>query len=349
MENMKQRNKLIIFVFCFLVFFIFIWQQIYLPLNSSDTEDRLFLIERGQNLFQISGNLEKQVIKDRFSFNLYVFLKGGAGRLQAGEYAFNPSMSIARIADKIISGDVAKETILIPEGWNLKDIAWYLENKGMFQAEELFELVGFPLIDYSHNSDLSELKDFSSDHDFLTDKPKNIGLEGYLFPDTYEIKRNSSLEEIVRKILDNFGKKLSGELREEIKRQEKTIFEIITIASLIEKEVKTPEEKKIVSGILWKRLKNKIPLQVDATINYITGKKTTKVLIQETKIDSPYNTYKYGGLPLGPICNPGIESIISALYPESSEYSYYLSTSEGETLFSKTLEEHNLKKAQYLK
>ena len=121
------------------------------------------------------------------------------------------------------------------------------------------------------------------------------------------------------------------------------------MASLIEKEVKTPEDKKIVSGILWKRLENSIPLQVDATISYITGKKGDSVSIEETKIDSPYNTYKYKGLPLGPISNPGLESIIASIYPENSDYWYYLSTPEGKTIFSKTLEEHNIAKAKYLK
>jgi len=118
---------------------------------------------------------------------------------------------------------------------------------------------------------------------------------------------------------------------------------------LLEKEVKDFEEKKIVAGILWKRMENKIGLQVDATITYITGKKSVKVSKQETEIDSLYNTYKYRGLPLGPISNPGLESIEAAIYPQNSDYWYYLSTPEGETIFSKTLEEHNIAKAKYLK
>ncbi len=355
---MEQISKLLILIFCLIVFIfsLFVYQQIYLPLNLSDTENKLFLIEQGESLFQISENLEKEeIIKNRFLFNFYVFLKGSQKNLQAGEYFLSPSMSIADIAQKIISGDIIEETITIPEGWNLRDIGWYFENKGMFQAEELFELVGFPLIDYSKVTDLPQPKDFSSDYDFLKDKPKNISLEGYLFPDTYYIKEQRAesneqrLEEIVRKMLDNFDKKLNQELRNEINQQGKTIFEIVTMASLLEKEVRIFEDKNIVSGILWKRLKNNIPLQVDATITYITGKKTTKVSKQETQIDSSYNTYKYGGLPLGPISNPGLETILAAVYPESSDYWYYLSTPEGETIFSKTLEEHNIAKAKYLK
>ena len=346
---MKKIIKL--FLILIVVFLpLFFLQQVFLPLNSSDREERLFLIEKGQSLFQIASSLENQdLIKSKFSFTFYVFLKGKQDSLQAGEYSLNPSMSIADISQKIVLGDIAKETITIPEGWNLRDIAWYFENKGMFMAEELFELVGFPLIDYSKSTDLPSPKDFSQDYDFLIDKPNILNLEGYLFPDTYEINRGDSLEEIVRKMLDNFGEKLTQELRDEISNQGKTIFEIVTMASLLEKEVRTLEDKKIVAGVLWKRLKSNIPLQVDATIIYITGKKTIQVLIEETKIDSPYNTYKYRGLPLGPISNPGLESILASMYPESSDYWYYLSTLEGETIFSRTLEEHNIAKAKYLK
>ena len=282
-------------------------------------------------------------------FRIYVLAKGVAGELKAGEYKLSPTMNIPEIVNKLVSGEGIKRKITIIEGWNLRDIAWYFENKGMFMAEEFFEIAGFPMIDYSQNTDLPRPKDFSQKYDFLKDKPKNLSLEGYLFPDTYEISSEEHLEQIIGKMLANFGKKLTPNLRKETAKQGKSIFEIITMASLLEKEVKTFEDKKIVSGILWKRLENNIPLQVDATITYITGKKTTKISKRETEIDSPYNTYKYAGLPLGPICNPGLESIKAAIYPKFTPYWYYLSTPEGKTIFSKTLKEHNIAKAKYLK
>lgn len=175
------------------------------------------------------------------------------------------------------------------------------------------------------------------------------GLEGYLFPDTYEISPEDELEEIVGKMRQNFEKKLSPELREEIAEQGKTISQIVIMASLLEKEVQTLKDKKIVAGILWKRLENNIPLQIDATITYITGRKTTEITKEELAIDSPYNTYKYKGLPAGPICNPGLDSILAAIEPEKTDYWFYLSTPEGQTIFSKTLKEHNLAKEKYLK
>ncbi|MBZ9578518.1 endolytic transglycosylase MltG [Patescibacteria group bacterium] len=343
---MKFRIFLIISII--LIAILLIWMGIYLPENPFGQE-KIFLVERGQSFFEISRNLaNKGLIKDDSYFNLYLLLTGNYKRLKSGQYLFSSSMTISEIAKKIVSGDVMKEKITIIEGWNLRDIGWYLENRGLFQAEELFEIVGFPLIDYSKVTDLPQPKDFSQEFDFLKDKPKNLGLEGYLFPDTYYI-REQEIEEIVRKMLENFDKKFTLDLKEEINRQSKTIFEIVTMASLLEKEVKTIEDKKLVSGILWKRLKNNIPLQVDATISYLTGKKTTKISKEETHIDSPYNTYKYKGLPLGPICSPGLESILASLYPKNSEYWYYLSTPTGETIFNKTLEEHNLAKAEYLK
>jgi len=355
---------LVIFLVCFLIVFWiwhWAWQEIYLPKSSQSSQEKLFSFKKGENLFQLAENLRKgDLIKNKIFFEIYVISKGKIRNLQAGEYLLSPSLTIPEITEKFVSGDTIKEKITIVEGWNLRDTGFYFENKGMFQAEELWELVGFPAIDYSKTTDLPEPKDFSQEYDFLKDKPKNAGLEGYLFPDTYFFNNNTfsttvenasskKLEMIVRKMLDNFGKKLTPDLRKEIKGQKKTIFEIITMASLLEKEVRTIEDKKLVSGILWKRLKNKMPLQVDATIIYITGRKTTDILISELQIDSPYNTYKYQGLPLGPISNPGLDSISAAVYSEISDYWFYLSTPEGKTIFSKTLAEHNIAKAKYLK
>jgi UPF0755 protein len=147
-------------------------------------------------------------------------------------------------------------------------------------------------------------------------------------------------------MLKNFDQKLTPALMAEIKAQKKSIFSIVTMASLLEKEVKTQEDKKIVSGILWKRIAIGMPLQLDATINYITNKGDASVTIKDTKINSPYNTYKYYGLPKGPISNPGLDSISAAIYPTKTNYLYYLT--DGKTIFSETLEQH-IEAAKYLK
>jgi len=333
-----QYNKKIILFFLLLLLVIlggvYIWQGIYLPINQNSKEEVTFSIKKGEGTKEIAVNLEKEkLVRVATLFRIYTIFTGVSGKLQAGEYLISPSMTIPEIARKFVSGNVIEEKITIVEGWNLTDIAEYLGGKG-FKKEEFLELTQ---------------KDFSGTYDFLKDKPKSLNLEGYIFPDSYKIRKEETIEDIINKTLQNFDKKIMQELRQEIEKQNKTIFEIITMSSLLEKEVKTPEDKKIVSGILWKRLENNMPLQVDATISFITGEKPVNISIEETKIDSPYNTYKYRGLPLGPICNPGIESIIAAIYPENSDYWYYLSTPEGKTIFSKTLEEHNIAKNKYLK
>ena len=351
--SIKKTNCSTLIILCFLFFvlcfLIYFWQGIYLPRNSSG-EEEIFLIEKGESVREIADNLESQnLIKNDIFFILYIFLSGDTKKLQAGEYSISSSQTIPEITRKFVKGEAIREKITIIEGWDMRDIAWYFENKGMFQAEEIFELAGFPRADYSKTKDLPKPKDFSDEFSFLKDKPKNLGLEGYLFPDTYEIGRGEGVDEIIKRMLRNFDRKLSSGLREEINKQGKTIFEVINMASLLEKELKSLEDKKLASGILWKRIENSIPLQVDATITYITGKKTTKIPKQDLQIDSPYNTYKYLGLPLGPICNPGLDSILAAIYPESSEFWYYLSSSDdGETIFSRTLEEHNQAKHLYL-
>ena len=301
-------RKFFFFIILLLFLGIFLWQGIFLPKDSSVVEKKLFLIEKGQSLFQIAENLEKEsLIKNRFFFDFYVLIRGAQNKLQAGEYSLSPSMDITEIAKKIISGEVAKIVVTIPEGFTVK------------QIEERLGL-----------------------------KLPGENLEGFLFPDTYQFPPRVSGAEVVKKMRDNFDKKFTP-YRNEVSGAGLTPFEIITMASLLEKEVKTKEDKELVSGILWKRLENKIPLQIDATITYITGQKTTKISKEETQIDSPYNTYKYLGLPKGPICNPGLESILVAIYPKDSDYWYYLSTPEGETTFSKTLEEHNYAKSKYLR
>ena len=345
------RIKVIFFIFFVLILMALAWlvSGIYSP-NENLKDSEIFEVKKGENLFTIADNLkEKKLIKNKYSFVLYVAFKNKAHLLKAGDYEISPKMSAKEIADMIIQGKNRLIRVTIPEGWNLRDIGFYFENLGMFQAEEIWEIAGFPATVYKEGIDLPKPRDFSQKYSFLKEKPTNIGLEGYLFPDTYFIPRDIKAEKIITMMLDNFDCKIDPQLREKIKRQNKTLFQIVIMASLLEKEAKNPEDKKIISGILWKRLRYRMPLQVDATISYITGKKSVKISNKETQIDSPYNTYKHEGLPIGPICNPGIESILAAVYPQETDYWYYLSTSEGKILYSKTLREHNLKKAKYLK
>jgi UPF0755 protein len=315
-----------------LVAFFLIYFEVYIPLNPDSHELVTFTVQKGWGDKTIAVNLQKLgIIRSSYSFQLYTVLSFKHINLQAGKYNLSARMSIYEIANKMAQGDVVKEKIVILEGWDEKDIGMYLESKGACKKEDFFSLIK---------------NDYSADFDFLGDKPKDADLEGYLFPDTYEVLEGENCEGILYAMLSNFDQKLSPELRDEIASQKKSIFDVVTMASMIEKEVRTMDDKKIVSGILWKRIAIGMPLQLDATINYITEKSDASVLIKDTKIDSPYNTYKYRGMPKGPISNPGINSITAAIYPVQTKYWFYLS--DGTTHFSETLDQHNAAKAKYL-
>jgi UPF0755 protein len=309
----------------FLLVIFFICFQIYVPVNPASNETVVFIVQKGWSDDIIATNLQKlKIIRSSDFFKLYVIASLKHSNLQAGEYNLSPRDSIYDIANKIASGDVIKDNVVVLEGWGIKDIGKYLESKNLCTQNYFISLTE---------------KNYSEQFDFLDDKPKTAGLEGYLFPDTYQIAKGESCDDILTAMLENFNQKLTPVLRNEIKSQHKSIFNIVTMASLLEKEVRTLDDKKIVAGILWKRIEIGMPLQLDSTVNYITSKNDPGVSIKDTKIDSPYNTYKYKGLPRGPISNPGLDSIMATIYPKTTNYWYYLT--DGKTIFSETLEQHN--------
>jgi len=329
-EFLKKISSVVTVII--LLAIIFICFEVYVPINPSSHETITYTVKRGLGDEEIAKDLQKlNIIRSSFFFRFYVVASLQHSELKAGEYILSPKMSIYQIAKKMAMGDVIRDTVVVLEGWDKKDIAKYLETKGICSQDYFLDLVK---------------KDYSKTFDFLKDKPSKMDLEGYLFPDTYEISKGETCEDIVYLMLTNFGNKLTPALREEIIKQKKSIFDIVTVASMIEKEVRSMADKKIVSGILWKRLAIGMPLQLDCTINYITDRNDPSVTIKATKIDSPYNTYMYPGLPKGPISNPGINSITAAIYPTKTAYLYWLS--DGTTHFSQTLDQHNAAKAKYL-
>jgi UPF0755 protein len=223
--------------------------------------------------------------------------------------------------------------ITIPEGWDRSDIGKYLEGKGIGALDQFLA---------------STKKDFVQNFAVLADKPQKASLEGYLFPDTYRLYKGATVDDVVLKMLANFSSKLTNEEQKAIKASGRSVFEIVTMASIVEKEVPHASDRPIVAGIFWKRLKEGMPLQADSTLNYVTGNKSASLSSEELKIDSPYNTYTNKGLPPTPIGNPGEVALRAAIYPKSSPYWYFLSAPDGSTIFSKTFEEHVAAKRKYL-
>ena len=317
---------------------IYIQDGINTPHNVQEDIKKEFVIQSGESVQRIADNLEDEdLISKTDLFKFYVWKEKLAGKLQAGNYELSSAMSITGIVDLFIGGKIKSDEIkiTIPEGFLNKEIDERLAENNLIKNNEFIKF------DEDNNLDLSEYK-------FLEDKPENIGLQGYYFPDTYIYYKDSTIENIVKKMLDNFDRKLSQDLREEIKNQNKSIFEIIILASIIEKEAGFAEDMGKVASVFQNRLDIGKALESDATINYITGSGRAQSTYDDLEIDSPYNTYKYPGLPPAPISNPGTEATKAAIYPEKTDYFYFLTNKDRETIFSKTYDEHLRNKNKYL-
>ncbi|MEK7075665.1 MAG: endolytic transglycosylase MltG, partial [Patescibacteria group bacterium] len=236
------------------------------------------------------------------------------------------------------------------EGWTISDIASDLEKRGLVTEKDFNAELKVVLTDYDF---LGELKDLKS-------KPSS--LEGYLFPDTYFIASKPTASSVVKKMMDNLEGKMTTQMRVDIAKQDRSIYGVLTLASIIEKEVgrntskvssedlqALQEERETVAGIFVNRLRINMALQSDATIGYITKKNNPQTSSADLLIDSPYNTYKYRGLPPGPISNPSLSAIKAAIYYKKTDYLYFLTMKDGTAVYAKTLDEHNINKRKYLK
>jgi len=336
-----MTKKILLIIILIIIFSLIYWHQVNSPVNL-DGKEQKFSVNNGESIKQIAQHLvDADLIKSKLFFRYITWRK--KANLLAGDYLLSQKMSTREIVDILIKGEVTNKerTITIIEGWQIDDINKYLKDNKVISDDSFLKLT---------KADVNEWQFKFSKPEFLNDISNQADLEGYLFPDTYRIFKNATASEIINKMLDNFNSKVTQEMKQEIIKQGKTIHQIITLASIIEKEVRTSEDMKKVAGIFWDRLKSNIALQSDATLTYVLDENKTRHSAEELRIDSPYNTYKYPGLPPGPICNPGLNAIISAIYPQHTEYNYFLSRPDtGETVYSKTLEEHNKNKAKYLK
>jgi UPF0755 protein len=315
--------------------FFYFRHQVFNSLGTAE-KTKIFSIEKGENSKSIVGRLKKENLISKEIFALYYLKTSGLGnKILPGDYEINGRMKIPEIIKTITQEQNIFSKITFPEGWDSKKMSERLGSNG-FSQEGFLEITKNPNL---------ELK---SKFSFFSLLPREGSLEGYLFPDTYFFSKKLTSEEIVKKMLNNFDSQLTLELRDEIAKQGKSLEEVVTMASIIEKEVISEKDRKIASGIFWDRIKNGQPLQSCATISYVLGANKKQYTFEDTRIQSPYNTYLNQGLPPGPICNPGISAIRAAIYPTNTDYNYFLSDPEtGNTVFSKTIEEHNSNKVKY--
>ena len=284
------------------------------PLNT------IYTLKKGAGLSATTEQLqESKIIRSPFWFKVFSVIFGGTRGIQAGDYALIDKQNTVSLAYRMSFGDFGLRPIKItfPEGLNVFEMSKIISKKFVKINSESF-------VDLAIND------------------------EGYLFPDTYFFLPNVTSEDIVKIMKENFQKKIV-EINSQITVFGKSFSDVIKLASILEEEARTTESKQIVAGILWKRLDIGMPLQVDASFKYINGKTTKDLTLDDLKIDSPYNSYLYKGLPPTPICNPGLDSIRATITPIKTDYLFFLNDKDGKMHYAKTYAEHLQNKELYLK
>lgn len=313
----------------------YLYRVLYLP-NGTAEEPSVFEIRPGQGLRGVAESLQREAyIPSSLAFELYARFRGWEERLQAGRYLISDQMSSVEILETIVSGDAVFDelTITIPEGWSLTDIELYFESLGLFSQEEFAEA--------------AVMQDAYEEFWFLEPLEEDTILDGYLFPDTYRIFSDSTPISIVRRMLANFATRLTPEIIATLEEQGRTLHELLTLASIVQKE--SPEgDMEEIAGVFWNRLRDGWRLESDATVNYVLGTSKLQPTFADTAVDDPYNTYRNPGLPPGPIGNPGMEAILASLLPAEHDYYFFLHKPTRETVFSHTFSEHLAAKARYL-
>ncbi len=316
------------------------------PVDPDDDTIKKVKIPIGSSVNGISTLLEEQgIIKDARVFKYYIKFRNESG-FQAGEYKLSPSMPIEDIVTSIKTGKLMKEAALkitIPEGKQLVQIADIIAVKTGQDPKKVFKEMNDKKFVKSMQEQFPEL---------LTSEIENekvlYPLEGYLFPATYDFyEEKPNLESIVVEMLKKTDETLQA-YKPQLEKDDYSVHEMLTFASLVEEEATAQVDRGKIASVFYNRIKEDMPLQTDPTVLYAKGSHKSRVYYKDLEVKSPYNTYKNKGLPPGPIANAGTTSIEAALKPEKTDFLYFLATPEGEVLYSKNLDDHNIKKAEHI-
>ena len=312
------------------------------PVNPDDSAQITFTVKSGESLTRVASNLKAQnLIRNKSVFKYYADFAGFGQKIQAGEYTLRRSMTISEIADQLAQGDgrpLVRNMTIIP-GWTVENIAAYLVKEKVLQSADLFLQKARTGTDYNAYYYVADVLGSSSV------SQRRYVLEGYLAANTYEIYTSASEDDIIKKLLSQTEGMYSDVYHQRAAELNMTMDQVLTLASLIEKEAKTADFAK-VSAIFHNRLKQNMTLGSDVTVKYVSGSVKMALGAEDLAVDSPFNTYRHKGLPPGPICSPSPKAVEAALYPDGSfideNYLYFCSKNPdtGELHFSKTLAEH---------
>ncbi|HHW56727.1 MAG TPA: endolytic transglycosylase MltG [Clostridia bacterium] len=327
----KSMFVAIIVVIIFLFFSAFVYyQSLFQPVTTNmNATEKIVYIPNGYSTSQIAKLLKaNNLVKNEWFFIWRAKVLKADGRLQAGKYLLSPNMTTDQIIKKILAGKAQIDTVkvTIPEGYTLKDIANRLSQLGLVNKDKFLEIAQNDIFNYDFLKDV------------LKDRPNR--LEGYLFPDTYLIPVSADEKEIINIMLKRFQEIYNTTIKDNAKNVGMTPDQIMIIASIVEKEAVVDKERPIIAGVIYNRLKKNMKLELCPTVEYALGIHKEVLSYKDLQVDSPYNTYEHYGLPIGPICNPGLKSIEAALNPEKHDFYYYVANKDGTHVFSKTFEEH---------
>jgi UPF0755 protein len=303
-----------------------------------------FEVHPGETTSDIAQNLADQgLIRIPIVFQLYARVRGMDSGLEAGVYTLRSDMSMDQILETLSQAPgVPEVSFTLREGLRLEQVVESLDQQGIAPA-----------------ADLEAVLHITYTYDFLADRPAGATLEGYLFPDTYRIPRAFTATQVIDFLLKAFDGKFTPAMREQATAQGMTIFQVVTLASIVEREAVLGDERPIIASVYLNRLKAGMPLDADPTVQYAMGYNKfqkrwwPQIYFDElgvenlTQFDHPYNTYRYPGLPPGPICSPGVASLKAVLEPATTDYYFFVAKGDGSHAFARTLEEHNANVAKY--
>jgi UPF0755 protein len=315
--------------------------EVQAPVRPDDDNLRAFIVEMGEPAGTVSANLEREgLVTDGNLFKRLLVYLGIDQKIEAGEYYLRPNMTMEEIAFELQRGRSRSVTVTIPEGWRAEQIAQALESQELVDAQRFIEAV----------------QRGGQNYGFLRDRPPGTSssLEGFLFPDTYQIPAYADVATVLDIMLGDFDTRVTPELRSAIASLGKTLYEVVTVASIVEREAVLAEERPVIASVYLNRLKKGMYLQADPTVQYAkgydegSGRWWAHMLQEEAAtVESPYNTFLNPGLPPGPICNPGLAAIEAVVYPAQEEYLFFYSKGDGSHAFAVTYEEHLQNQAEY--
>ena len=299
---------------------------------SYDDTPVAFVVEPGESAATIAARLEELgLVTDGELFRMFIRYHEIDANLEAGEYVLRPNMTMAEIAETLQHARIEEVTVTIPEGWRAEQVAQMLAEENIVDGDEFLALVRGGKFDYS----------------LLQDRPEGSSLEGFLFPETYRIPVQAEAKDLIERMLSTLEERFTPEMRRLAAERGMTIYEVMTLASIVEREAVITEERPLIAGVFLNRLEQGMYLRADPTVQYAKGYDATTgqwwpaVAVEDWEaVDSPYSTYLYPGLPPGPICSPGLSAIQAVLEPADTEYLFFLAKGDGSHAFAITYEEH---------